>query len=46
MQKSNLTGAYKIIRRKHYVAATGAEWLLHSPSPASLNLFASILTGL
>jgi hypothetical protein len=31
MQKSNLTGAYKIIRRKHYVAATGAEWLLHSP---------------
>lgn len=31
MQRSSLTGAYKTIRRKHYVAATAADWLPHSP---------------
>jgi pimeloyl-ACP methyl ester carboxylesterase len=31
MQRSKLTGAYKTISRKHYVAATGADWLPHSP---------------
>jgi pimeloyl-ACP methyl ester carboxylesterase len=31
MQRSKLTGAYKTIRRKHYVAATAADWLPHSP---------------
>jgi pimeloyl-ACP methyl ester carboxylesterase len=31
MQRSQLTGAYKTIRRKHYVAAAGADWLSHSP---------------
>lgn len=31
MQKSKLTGAYKRIGRKHYVAAAAAEWLPHSP---------------
>jgi hypothetical protein len=31
MQRSKLTGAYKTISRKHDVAATGADWLPHSP---------------
>jgi hypothetical protein len=31
MQRSKLTGAYKAIGRKHYVAATGADWLPPSP---------------
>jgi pimeloyl-ACP methyl ester carboxylesterase len=31
MQRSRLTGAYKTIGRKHYVAAVGADWLPHSP---------------
>ena len=31
MQRSKLTGAYKTIKRKRYVAATGRDWLPHSP---------------
>ena len=31
MQRSRLTGAYKTIGRKHYVAAVGADWLPLSP---------------
>jgi pimeloyl-ACP methyl ester carboxylesterase len=31
MQKSKLTGAYRTVRRKHYVAATAEGWLPHSP---------------
>lgn len=31
MQRSKLTGAYKSIERKHFVAATAPAWLEHSP---------------
>jgi pimeloyl-ACP methyl ester carboxylesterase len=31
LQKSKLTGAWKTVRRKHYVAATDPEWLKQSP---------------
>jgi pimeloyl-ACP methyl ester carboxylesterase len=31
MQRSKLTGAWKSVARKHYVAAESAEWLDHSP---------------
>jgi pimeloyl-ACP methyl ester carboxylesterase len=31
LQKSKLTGAYHSVKRKHYVAAVGAEWLKLSP---------------
>jgi hypothetical protein len=31
MQRSRLSGAHKTIKRKHYVAAVGADWLPHSP---------------
>jgi pimeloyl-ACP methyl ester carboxylesterase len=31
LQKSRLTGAYKSVKRKHFVAAVGAEWRKQSP---------------
>jgi pimeloyl-ACP methyl ester carboxylesterase len=31
MQKSKLTGAYRTVQRKHYVAATATDWRPHSP---------------
>lgn len=31
LQKSKLTGAFERVKRKHYVAAAGAEWLKLSP---------------
>jgi pimeloyl-ACP methyl ester carboxylesterase len=31
MQRSRLSGAHKTVKRRHYVAAVGADWLPHSP---------------